>query len=126
MIIASKSRSPQIAAAARLLALSWAFSLQLWILLDAPWRSYAFITLDLTLAACFFQMSRGKWFPAPLFFLHFALAVYHFYTLLAGSSIAWVGAYINRIFEVALLYVLVCASFRIYSLNTKKAVHKLP
>lgn len=125
MIIASKSRSPQIAAAARLLTISWAFSIQLWLLLDGVLRSYAFCTLDLVLAAAFFQLSRGKWFPVPLFFLHLALAFYHLYAALAGASIVWIAVYANRAFEAALLYVFACAIFRISTLRKGQTIQNL-
>lgn len=117
LVIAYRSRSPQIAAAARLLAISWAASLQIWMLLGPLDRNIAFAALDAALAWAFFRMSRGRWFPAPLFSMHAGLIVYNLYTTLIDSSIVWIATFLNRAFELALLYVIACAAYRIYILS---------
>lgn len=68
----------------------------------------------------FFALSRGRWFPVPLFFLHAVLVVYDAYALLIGSGPVWVVAFVNRGFELALFYVLFCALFRIAKLKQHK------
>lgn len=81
---------------------------------------YGFAALDATLAATFFFMSRGRWFPVPLCFMHVALFAYDAYALLVGTEPVWIAAFINRIFEIALAYVLGCALFRISKLSVPK------
>ena len=83
-------------------------------------RLYGFAFIDLALAFIFFSMSRGKWFPVPLFFLHASLIAYHVYALLVGSGIGWIGAFLNRAFETALIYVMACAAFRIWRSARKR------
>ncbi|MEQ8936156.1 MAG: hypothetical protein RIE56_10240 [Amphiplicatus sp.] len=107
-------------AAAQLLAASWIASVSVWRWFAPDFRIYGFAFIDLALVFIFYSMSRGKWFPVPLFFLHAALIAYHVYALLVGSSIGWIGAFLNRAFEMALLYVMACAAFRIWR-NSRKS-----
>lgn len=124
LVIAYRSRSSQLAAAARLLSLSWAFSIQLWIVMDGPERSVAFGLVDFLLACAFFQMSRRRWFPVPLFFLHAALVIYHLYAALVDSSIWWIALFLNRAFELAVGYVIACSAYRVYIQQTKNAARR--
>lgn len=117
VIAGHNARSPQLAAAARLLAISWAFSIQLWLVFDGVERAAAFAMADFCLACAFFQMSRRRWFPVPLFFLHAALVIYHIYTIVTKSDVFWIHAFMNRAFEAALIYVLLCSVYRIFVLK---------
>lgn len=69
------------------------------------------------MAAAFFLMSRGRWFPVPLFFLHGVLIAYGVYSLIIGSGPVWVAAFLNRAFELELVYLLSCALYRISKLG---------
>lgn len=113
---ANRARSLQIAAAANLLAASWIVSLSVWRWVPWSLHMYGFAALDASLATTFLFMSRGRWFPVPLFFAHAALVAYDCYALLVGTRPVWVAAFLNRIFELALAYVLICALFRISKL----------
>lgn len=117
MVITIFARSLQLAAAARLMAISWAYSLQLWMIVDGPARMFAYGAVDALLAAAFYHMSRKRWFPVPLFFLHAALAIYDLYAVLAGPSVFWVQMFLNRTFEMELIYIIACAVYRIMVLN---------
>lgn len=113
VILAYQSVSPQIIAAARLLAISWIYSLQFWLLFEGDHLTLSYIALDLAMAAAFFLMSRGRWFPAPLFFLHIIMLLFHLYSLAIAQSPFWMLVFLNRAYDLALLYVVVCAVFRI-------------
>jgi len=117
LFVAYWSRSSQIASAARLLAISWLFSIQLWLTLIGSALSISYVMLDVILACAFFEMSRNRWFPVPLFFLHAALVLYNLYTALIGSSYVWIASFLNRAFELSILYVIACSAFRIYCLR---------
>lgn len=120
LAIAYKSRSPQLAAAARLLALNWAASLQFWIALYGFERNFAYFLFELALACAFYRMSRGRWFPVPLFFLHATLAPYHLYAGLTESDIFWMAVFLNRAFEAEILYVIICSVYRIYAQRVRR------
>ncbi|MHA7871454.1 MAG: hypothetical protein ACX939_03800 [Hyphococcus sp.] len=62
-------------------------------------------------------MAKGRWFPAPLCLLHAALVVYHVYSIAASSTVFWIHAFLNRAFEAALAYVLLCSVYRLYALR---------
>ena len=113
LIIAYRAGSDQITTAARLIAISWLFSLQFWILFDGDSLAVSYFALDLTLAAAFYQLSRGRWFPAPLFFLHAATVVFNFYIVLIDQGPIWMIAVLNRSFDLALAYIIACAVYRI-------------
>jgi hypothetical protein len=115
-VFACKARSLQIAAAANLLAASWIVSLSVWRWAPSGVHMYGFAALDAALATTFFFMTRGRWFPVPLFFVHAALFVYDAYALMIGTGPVWVAAFINRVFEIALADVLACSLFRISKL----------
>lgn len=75
--------------------------------------SFGFAVINLAMAAQFWRMSRLRWFPAPLFFLH-ALQIVN-YLIASALSIGtwWQVALANRIFDVEVAYILCCALFRI-------------
>ena len=118
LIAALHSRSPQIALAGRLVFLNWALSLQLWLV--SAWLPLlaGYLIIDAVTAAIFFRMSRGRWFPVPLFLLHAALMVCH-----AGSVFVeeqesfWVQVLLNRTLDIELIYITGCALFRIAVAN---------
>ncbi len=111
--LAYRSGSAQIATAARLIGLGWLCSLQCWILFDGDMLALSYLAIDVVLAAAFYQLSKGRWFPAPLFFLHTATALFNFYILLIDQGLYWMIAILNRSFELALAYVILCAAYRI-------------
>ena len=84
-----------------------------WRWVEPDLRNYALASVDLVLAGVFFQMSRGRWFPAPLFFLHAALVLQYAYAVLVGAEYFWIALVINRVFELEIAYVCSCALFRI-------------
>lgn len=113
MFVSFHSRSPQIAAAARLVAVNWAFSLQLWLIADGEALRVYFFFVDAFTAAAFFLMSKGRWFPVPLFFLHSALGAYHLFSTAFLEHMYWIQAILNRALEIEILYVGICAAYRI-------------
>lgn len=93
--------------------ISWAFSIQFWLLFKGPHLKLSFLVVDVALAVAFFQLSRGRWFPAPLFFLHLLIIAFHVYALAVAQSPFWMMAFLNRTFDLALLYIIACAVYRI-------------
>jgi len=75
----------------------------------------------LLLAVAFFQMSRKRWFPVPLFFAHAALVLYHLSIALMSPSPYWVQALLNRSFEMTMIYIIACAAYRIMRLRDSRA-----
>ncbi|MEX0644761.1 MAG: hypothetical protein WD076_05590 [Parvularculaceae bacterium] len=106
--------------AARLLAGSWVITLAIWRWSEPEFRVAAFAATDLALTGAFFLMSRGRWFPVPLFLLHAALIFYHAYALVADPGIIWVAAFLNRTFEIELVYVFACSVYRLTRLSQKR------
>lgn len=88
-------------------------SVAAWRWVEPGLRPFAYAGIDAALAAGFLRMSRRRWFPVPLFLLHGALIVYHLYAALIEATTFWVGAFLNRAFELALAYVAACAAYRI-------------
>ena len=83
------------------------------MLFDGDALTLSYMAVDAALAAAFYLMSRGSWFPAPLFLLHLMVLVFHFYILLIDQSPFWMLAFLNRTFDLELIYVGVCALYRI-------------
>lgn len=113
LVLAYRAGSVQIAMAARLIAISWLFSLQFWIMFDGDDLALSYLALDLALAAAFYHLSRGRWFPAPLFFLHATTVIFNFYVIVIDQGPIWMIAVLNRSFELALAYIIACAVYRI-------------
>ncbi|MBL4620686.1 MAG: hypothetical protein JKX88_11385 [Marinicaulis sp.] len=105
------------------MAMSWGFSFQLWIVFQGMELSVSYALVDSCLAVAFLQMSRRHWFPVPLFFMHAFLVAYHFYGIAVGADIFWIALFLNRIFEVALAYIVVCALYRIYLRHTRNVIN---
>lgn|GEM_PF-2837535 len=116
MCLAYLSGSRRIQCASRLIVISWLFSLQFWILLEGDALTFAYLLVDIALACAFYLLSRGSWFPAPLFFLHAVIVVFHFYILAIDQSPFWMLVFLNRTFDMALIYIAACALFRIRAL----------
>ena len=108
------SRSTQIWEAARLLAIGWVFAIQLWILFEGDNLTLAYLVIDCVLVWGFYKMSRGHWFPVPLFFLQIITVIFHLYILMIEQSPFWMLAFLNRTFEVAIAYTALCAVYRVY------------
>lgn len=122
MILAFKARSPQLAAAAQLLAASWIASVALWRWAgDSELRAPCLAGVDLLLAAVFLRMSRRRVFPAPLCVLHGGLVIHYATATVFGSTFGWIAAFANRAFEVAVVYVAGCALFRLRRRARKEA-----
>lgn len=119
LFIGFLSRSPQIAAASRLVSLNWAFTLQLWMAAEGPALALSFAGVDAATALALYRMSQRRWFPAPLVFLHGLLALYHLYTAFIGPESYWVVAALNRIFEAEIFYVAGCGLYRIAALRRR-------
>ncbi|GJL96081.1 MAG: hypothetical protein DHS20C05_24860 [Hyphococcus sp.] len=95
--------------------------MQLWLVLDGDARTYGFMALDLVLAVAFFQLSRGHWFPVPLFFLNAVFVLYHLYSLVADVDLFWAQILLNRALEIELAYIVACSAYRIYCLRTYRS-----
>lgn len=100
-------------AAAQALTAGWFASVLVWRYAEPGLRPYGFAFIDMALCFVFWSMSRGRWFPVPLFFLHVVLIPYHVYTAALAAPIEWVALFLNRAFEFALAYVIACSVFRI-------------
>ncbi len=121
IIVALLSRSPQIAAAARLVTLNWAFSLQLWLLADGAVLVLAYFVIDASTALVFYAMCRKRWFPVPLFFLHAVLALCHIGALYVIKLNIPVQPLLNRAFDLEVVYVSACGLFRLILLRRAMA-----
>lgn len=125
LVLAARARSSQIAMAAQLLTAGWLASIALWRWVDPEIRTVGFAGVDTMLAGAFFLMSRGRWFPVPLFFLHSACVIYSAYASLIGPEIFWVAAFLNRAFEIAVGYVAACSLFRIARFRVSERPRKV-
>ena len=117
LMAALHSRSSQIAAASRIIFINWAAGLQLWLVFEGATLTFGYIIIDAVTALLFFRMARGKWFPAPLCFMHGVLVIYHLGTLFNTGGLFWEKFILNRAFDMELIYVTGCALFRIIALN---------
>lgn len=76
--------------------------------------------IDAALAIYFWERSRGRWFPVPLFYIHVVLLIYAVYASVLGlNAWFWIAAFVNRLFDLALLYVAGCAIYRIRVLRRR-------
>ncbi len=117
LMAALHSRSEQITAAARIVFLNWAVALQMWLVLEGAALTASYVVIDAITAALFFRMSRGRWFPAPLCFMHGVLVIYHLGTLLNTGGLFWEKFVLNRFFDIEIVYVVVCALYRIIAIH---------
>ena len=102
-----------------MLCAGWLVTLIAWRFARGDLRLALYGATDAAQALIFFYMSRGRWFPVPLFFLYATQVLYHSYTALIGAGPVWVAAFLNRTFEIALIYVMACAIFRLLRLRRK-------
>ena len=66
-------------------------------------------------------MSRRRWFPVPLFFIQAALVCYYCYVTVFGlHNWFWIAAFVNRLFDLELLYVAGCAIYRIRAMKGRR------
>ncbi|MEZ5897581.1 MAG: hypothetical protein R3C51_14400 [Parvularculaceae bacterium] len=71
--------------------------------------TWGYAVIDAAMAGYFWRQAQNRWFPAPLFYLHIVLIAFYMYVTLFGASAFWIGVVINRIFEIAILYVMACS-----------------
>lgn len=115
------ARSRMLAGTGCAVALSWVFSIG-WYFTGAHYGFvWTYAVVDGALAVFFWSQSRGRWFPVPLFFLHAALVLYYVYVAALGvKSWFWIAAFVNRLFDLELLYVGGCALYRIRLLKRRR------
>ena len=107
------SRSDQIILAARYIVAGW-FAAVAWYWLATPFGwSWGYAAIDFALAVVFWRMSKRRWFPVPLFFLHAFELVYFLLATISEIEFWWLMLISNRIFELSVIYVWVCAVVRI-------------
>ncbi|GJL91898.1 hypothetical protein [Hyphococcus sp.] len=119
-----KSRSPQIAAAARIAFANWVVALQCWLVLEGAYLTISFALIDLVTAFFFFRMSHQRWFPAPLCFTHGVLAIFHVGTFFNTGDVFWEKFVLNRAFDLELAYICACALFRIAVTNDEGRIRR--
>lgn len=117
LMAALLSRSDQITAAARIIFVNWAAALQMWLVLEGAALTASYVVIDAITAALFFRMSRGRWFPAPLCFMHGVLVIYHLATLLNTGGLFWEKFVLNRFFDIEIVYVVACVFYRIVAIH---------
>ncbi len=117
LFIGFQARSPQIAAASRLVSLNWAYTLQLWMVADGVVLAVSYASVDAATALALYRMSQRQWFPAPLVFLHAFLALYNLYTAFLDPNNYWIVLALNRIFEIEIFYVAGCGLYRITAMR---------
>jgi hypothetical protein len=122
------ARSRIILRSALLLFVGWLVFLAEWYFTRGDVRLVLYALTDAALAGAFFYMSKGRWFPVPLFFLYATQIPYHAYAAFIGSPPFWVALLLNRFFEAALLYVMGCSVYRISRLRRvrSKVAHEPP
>lgn len=113
LILAYAARLRVIFTAAQLLAAGWIFSVLAWRFLDGAQLHLALVLQDATLAYLFFRMSRGRWFPVALFAIHVLMLAHNLFVAAFGVPDIFVSMFLNRLFELALVYVGGCALYRI-------------
>ncbi len=124
LILANAARSRTIFVAAQLLTAGWIGSIAAWRFLDGPELRFSYVLIDATLAVMFLQMSRGRWFPVALFVIHFIMLAHHLIIAVLGVPDSFIGLFLNRLFELALVYVGGCALYRIRVRRTGTVAEK--
>lgn len=94
------------------LSCGWIFSINWYFIGGKDGISWGYAVIDAALAAYFWRLSARKIFPTILFFLHASLVCYHLYISLVGTTGWWIAAFLNRIVEAALLYVIFGSVYR--------------
>lgn len=102
-----------IFAAAQLLTAGWIASVAAWRFLDDAELRAVLVLQDAVLAYVFFQMSRGRWFPVALFAIHVLMLAHNLMVAVLGVPDGLISLFLNRLFELALVYVGGCALYRI-------------
>lgn len=112
------AQSRLLAGAGWAIALSWASSIAWYFTGARHGLVWTYAIVDGALAVFFWSQSRGRWFPVPLFYIHAALVVYYVYVAALGvKSWFWIAAFVNRLFDLELIYVGGCALYRILALR---------
>jgi predicted membrane protein len=123
--LAWRARSLVILAAAAALCVGWVLSLVWYAIGGHAGLTWGYAIIDAGLAAFFWRLSRNRVFPAALFHLHAFLVCYYLYVSIVGSSAWRVATFINRVFELALLYGAGGSIWRIRHLPARKEEARL-
>lgn len=119
---AGRSGSSIIKDAGLAISLGWLSSIYVYMGFISDEKTPFFILIDFFLAVYFFRLSRGSLFPVPLFLIHVVQVTYHLLLLVLGIS-SWylLTIVMNRLFELSVLYVFVCARYRRRALQSRYA-----
>ena len=89
-------------------------------MLAAHGLTWGYAVITLVEAAAFWNFSRNQLTPLPLFFLCCGSLTLHLATTLFNFNYWWAAFWMNRLFELSLLYIAGCALFRIVRIRQKR------
>lgn len=112
---AAAAHSKSINQAAYPLAFGWVCTVLWWRSMSATGMTWGYSVIDIFLAAYFFQLSKTRRFPRPLFALHVSGILFQAAGAFMSFDHFWVSLVLNRYFEASLIYVSGCALFRIHT-----------
>lgn len=105
-------------AAASALVLGWGLSNFAYFTVVQSGFIWGNVAVDGALAVYFWTLSRNRWFPVPLFYVQVVTLCYYLYVAVLNlNTWFWIAAFINRLFDLELLYVAACAIYRIRALK---------
>lgn len=107
------SRSSSLSAAAFVIGVCWLLAISVYFLQVDDGASWGYALISLAKCLYFYRMSRTRLFAAPIFALSSLGLIAQFLFTLAMINYWWSAFFLNRLFDVVLIYVAGCAMFRI-------------
>ncbi len=120
LLLAQKSRSRQLVAAAHIVTLAWCFTFFWHYLFHGSQITWGYAVIDASVAVLFWRQAQQSVFTLPLFYVHVACVFLYFATTALASADWWVMALTNRFFEVEVFYLIGCALFRMARRRSKE------
>lgn len=119
-LLAQKSRSLNMIAAAHIVPLSWCFTFFWHYYFHGTGITWGYAVIDASVAIIFCNQAKTQVFALPLFYAQVAFVICYLLTTIFDIRDWWVMAISNRLFEAEILYIAACALFRIRSLQRQK------
>jgi hypothetical protein len=105
---------------AYVLALAW-FASQAWYFTFAPYgMTWGYAVITLAEATVFWRFSAASLVPRPLLLICSLMLCLHMVSTLTALNYWWSAFWMNRLFDLALLYVAGCAVYRLVRLHHKR------
>lgn len=119
-ISCAAARSATFTSVAAVMAVGWLAAVAWFFTVDDDRLTWGYAVIAFAQAYAFWRLSRTRLFPSLLFAIHMMSVAVYLFSTITHLEPWWVGFWTNRLFELALAYIIGGAIYRIRVRSRKR------